>query len=98
MKHIDTVEARKLIGSEHSWKGKITISIKNGNVSGLSYAEFGRHIKKMLREKYPVSKKSIRVQHSTRSWNRWLFQVEFVDDSEEAEFIFTIKNLEGTLI
>jgi hypothetical protein len=52
-------------------------------------------IKRYLKERYPESKKHLRVYRCKSYSTFYDFYIEFTNDAEEAEFIMTFKNLEG---
>jgi len=94
LKKIIEVSATKMTVGNRCWRGKIIIQ-SIFPYTGLSLVEFSRYMKKMLREKYPLAKNSITFQRSKVRPNRFNFYITFTDDAEEAEFIMTIKTLEG---
>ena len=95
MKTIKSVTAVKL--DEGKWRGKIII-ISSPPYVGLTLVQFSRHMKKLLRNRYPLAKKSIKLQRAKSSWSRFYFRIDFTDDAEEAEFIMTINTLEGLVL
>lgn len=58
----------------------------------------GKYVKNYLKEHYPLSKKKLSVTRYSPRSHIYDFKITFQDDAEEAEFIFSIKNLEGSTL
>ena len=96
MVEITHVEASKnrFHKETRTWSGYVRVS-RAALLWGRGTSQ-GKYIKNYLKEHYPLSKKNLTVRRWRPHSNIYDFEITFTDDAEEAEFIFTIKNLEGS--
>ena len=90
------IKIKSIIAEKYDnyWTGYIILE-RDHNLNYNNDCSRSRPIKKYLRERFPISRKDIRVTH----WRKWseyyLFEIKFCDEAEEAEFILTCKSLES---
>jgi hypothetical protein len=96
VKKIEHVKAFRR--NDGAWGGYLLVGIEPPYTRGLTFVQFSRHMKKLLRERYPSAKDSIRLQRAKKNSRRFNFYVRFEDEADEAEFIMTITSLEGIVL
>jgi hypothetical protein len=93
MRKIKSITAHRYFDSK-LWTGYIVLERGIG-LSWFSDTSRSRSIKKYLRERFPNSKKSIRVTQRRHWSDCYRYSIMFIDDAEEAEFILTCECIKG---
>ena len=96
MVNIVRVEASKDAFNDRKWEGYFVVSYMRPRRTYTP--SVGKYIKNYLKEHYPNSSKKLSVRRFRQQSSIYDFEIYFQDEAEEAEFIMTIKNLEGSSI
>jgi len=98
MVNIVRVEASKDAFNDRKWEGYVVVRLAAITHSRTYTPSVGKYIKNYLKEHYPNSSKKLSVRRFRQQSSIYDFEIYFQDEAEEAEFIMTIKNLEGSSI